>query len=215
LGWKIIISIILVIAIIFFFIQNTLTPIFFSLAEVEAVRIANKAVNEAVNEEIEISDCSNLVRYEFKYNQDGEIILVQPNIKYINSFTSKISLRIQRKLEEISKMEVSVPLAKILGIELLAGLGPDLSAKIIPVGFIQPPEIKDSFTTAGINQTRHKIYLKVVTRLKLIVPFHTKTIDVKADIPVNEVTILGRVPRVYIGLDGENFSGIISKDFAH
>ncbi|AZO95713.1 sporulation protein YunB [Iocasia frigidifontis] len=205
---KILIVFIILLLLFFIFLHNTITPIFFSLAEVEAVKIANSAINEAVDLGAEKVDYQDMIDYV--YNKSGDaIVLMQPNTKNINKFTSSISLRIQEKLAEASQETVSVPLAQIFGIELLAGFGPKLEARIIPAGFTEPPKIKDSFTSAGINQTRHKIYLDVAAQIKLIVPFKSHSVDIHADIPVTEVVILGKVPQVYVGIDGEGLSGIL------
>ena len=198
----------LLLVIVVVFIRNTINPIFFSLAKAEAVRIANRAINEAVDSEVESINYDDLITY--KVNKDGNIVLMQPNIREINRFSSKMSLKIQNKLEQIKNKEISIPLLKLLGIELIAGFGPYINAKIIPIGFLHPPEVRDSIETAGINQTRHKIYLRVDVKLKLIVPFSHRTTVVSADVPVIEVTILGEVPDVYVGLDNKGGSGIIN-----
>lgn len=208
-GRKITIITLLVISLVFIFIQSTLTPVFISQAEVEAVKIANRVINQVVSEESEHIRYEDLIRYVLNSNED--IILMQPNTTFINRFKSNISLKIESKLAEIEKISVKVPLFRILGIEMLAGFGPGLEAKIIPLGFTRPPVVNDSFTAAGINQTRHKIYLLVRVCLKLIVPFRSKLVEVESSVPVSEVTILGRVPHVYIGLEGEELSGIMNK----
>lgn len=205
---KILITFILFLLIAFFIFHKTITPIFFSIAEAEARKIANKAINQAVSEEAEAIEYGDMVKFTYNEKKDS-ILLMQPNIKYINNFTSEISLNIQRRLEKCSRKNVSVPLARIFGIEVLAGFGPELEARIVPLGFTEPPVVLDSFTSAGINQTRHKIYLKVMVQLKLIVPFSSRLINVTADVPVTEVVILGRVPNVYIGVEGEQLKGII------
>ncbi|MFW6022209.1 MAG: sporulation protein YunB [Halanaerobiaceae bacterium] len=208
-GSTIIIIFILFLLSVFYIIHNTITPVYFSLAEVKVQKIVNRAINEAVDEEVEMIKYQDII--EYVYNDQGEIVMMQPNIKYINLFTSNISMGIQERLENISREEVSVPLTSILGIDLLAAYGPDMNMKIVPSGFTVPPEIVDSFTSAGINQTRHKIYLNVKVKIKMIVPFNSKLTEVKADVPVTEVVILGRVPEVYVGMDQEGISGLFTK----
>lgn len=205
---KIILVFIIFLLLFFIFLHNTITPIFFSLAEVEAVKIANSAINEAVNLAAEKVDYQDMIDYVYNKNGDA-IVLMQPNTKNINKFTSNISLSIQESLAKASQKTVSVPLAQIFGIELLAGFGPKLEARIIPAGFTEPPKIRDSFSSAGINQTRHKIYLDVAAQIKLIVPFKSHNVDIHAEIPVTEVVILGEVPQIYVGMDGEGLAGII------
>lgn len=205
--WRILIVFALILFIVFFIIHKTITPIFFNLAEVEVQHIVNKVINEAVSREVEKVLYQDIVNYI--YNEQGEIVLIQPNIAYINRFTTQLSLAIQRELQGISREVVTVPFSRILGIDLLAAYGPELKMRIIPAGYTIPPRLVDSFTSAGINQTRHKIYLSLTAKVKLIVPFKSKSIDINADVPVTEVVILGRVPQVYVGMNQEGFTGIL------
>ncbi|MFI5358504.1 MAG: sporulation protein YunB [Halanaerobiales bacterium] len=205
--WRISIVFVLVLFLFFLLIHKTITPIFFNLAEVEVHNIVNEVINKAVGREVENLLYQDMVNYI--YNEQGEIVLIQPNIAFINRFTTNLSLAIQRELQGISRETVAVPMTRILGIDILAAYGPELKMRIIPAGYTVPPRLVDSFSTAGINQTRHKIYLSLTAKVKLIVPFKSRTIDVHADVPVTEVVILGRVPQVYVGMNQEGFTGIL------
>ena len=205
--WRILIAFVLLLLLLFFIIHRTITPVFFNLAEVEVQNIVNEVINQAVNREVEKLLYQDIVSYI--YNEQGEIVLIQPNIGYINKFTTQLSLAIQKELQGISRETVSVPISRILGIDLLAAYGPELKMRIIPAGYTVPPRLVDSFSSAGINQTRHKIYLTLSARVKLIVPFKSRSIDVQADVPVTEVVILGRVPQVYVGMNQESLGGIL------
>lgn len=118
------------------------------------------------------------IKYEdiinYVVSDEGYVVLMQPNINYINSFSSRVSLNIQKRLNKMNSNVVAIPLGRVLGIELLAGLGPKVKVKIIPVGFARPPVIRDTFESAGINQTRHKIYMEVNVKLKINCSFFRK-----------------------------------------
>ncbi|MFP4662020.1 MAG: sporulation protein YunB [Halanaerobiales bacterium] len=205
--WRVVLGFIILLLILFYCIHRTITPVFFNLAEVRVKNIANQAINQAVAKEVEDINYQDIINYV--YNEQGEIVLMQPDIKYINTFTTSMSLAIQKELEKVSREVVKVPLTRILGIDILAAYGPDLDMQIVPAGYTVPPEVCDSFSSAGINQTRHKIYLRVAADFKMIVPFSSKDVEVTAEVPVTEVVILGRVPNVYLGMDKEGLTGII------
>ncbi|MFW6381108.1 MAG: sporulation protein YunB [Bacillota bacterium] len=190
----------LVVLVLIMIFNHMFLAVFFELAEIKAVRLANRAINEAVRQEVEGIEYSDLIKYEV--NQEGHIVLMQPDIQRINRLISGISLNIQTRLEQVTRKNVGIPLFQILGMDLLAGFGPDLTARIIPVGFVTPPKLNDQLESAGINQTRHKIYLDFDLKLKLIVPFSRKVTEVQSQVPVIEVTIIGQVPEVYVGING-------------
>ncbi|MCT4564495.1 MAG: sporulation protein YunB [Maledivibacter sp.] len=58
-----------------------------------------------------------------------------------------------------------------------------------------------------MNQTRHKIYLSVNT----IVPFISKTIEVKSTVPIAETIIVGRVPDNYTNVPEKDFLNVVSR----
>ncbi|MFP4017147.1 MAG: sporulation protein YunB, partial [Halanaerobiales bacterium] len=180
--WRVVITFIILLLIIFYCVHRSITPAFFNLAEVKVKNIANQAINQAVAKEVENIDYQDIIKYV--YNEQGEVVLMQPDIKSINTFTTSMSLAIQQELEKVSREVVKIPLTRILGVDILAGYGPDLDMQIVPAGFTVPPEVNDSFSAAGINQTRHKIYLMVAVDFKMIVPFSSKNVEVIAEVPV-------------------------------
>ncbi|MFW5998182.1 MAG: sporulation protein YunB [Bacillota bacterium] len=191
------------------FIRNTVFPVIFSIAETQAIRRANKNINQVIEKEVDGIDYEQLISY--KTNNKGDIVLMQPDVRKINQISSKISLGIHNHWEEIDNIDIKVPVLKIIGFDILAGMGPNMTIKVIPVGFNNPPTMNDSFEEAGINQTRHKIYLEIDFALKLIVPFSSKITRLKAQVPVIEATIVGNVPEIYVGMDGEKSSGILDE----
>lgn len=54
------------------------------------------------------------------------------------------------------------------------------------------------FEHAGINQTRHRVYLIVNTEAKVIVPFNSSNMHVTTYLPVAETIIVGKIPENYI-----------------
>ncbi|MFW5787583.1 MAG: sporulation protein YunB [Halanaerobiales bacterium] len=206
---KVIIIIFCFIILLLLFCIRALYPAFFALARGEAIKVSNKAINKAVNRETDYLNYEDLITY--KCDNEGNIILMQPNTREINQLSSRISLNIQDRLEDQLSQSVNIPLGKLTGIDILAGFGPVFPVKIMFIGFTRPPDVVDSFQTAGINQTRHKIYLQTEVELSLIIPFSENEIFIHSDVPLVEVTILGRVPEVYVGFDGEKFNGIINE----
>ena len=193
------IIILIILITIILFINQILYPVFFAIAEAEAKQMVNEIINKAIEEELSEIEYEDLIKY--KCDNQGNIILLQQNTARINNFSSKIALNIQKSFKKINKIDVNVPMGKFLGIKLLAGYGPVFKAEIIPGGFVSTPDIIDEFQSAGINQTRHKLYLDLNLELFLSAPFSREKFLVNSKVPVVEVTILGRVPEIYLGLD--------------
>lgn len=197
----------LFLAITFAIIEFFLRPAFFAVAEARVKQVAIKSIQEAVNYTARNYTYQDLVMIE--KNQEGNIIMMQPNLAKINRFSSDVILAIEKKLEAVSQEEVYLPFAQVFGMSVLAGLGPRLKVRLLPLGFVDTPEIVDTFQTGGINQTRHELYLQVDVKFRVIVPMMAESIMVSSKVPINEVTLLGPVPEVYVGIDGGVMKGIL------
>ena len=71
-----------------------------------------------------------------------------------------------------------------------------------PLGALEIPEIearRAEFEACGINQTRHKVYLKVTASIRIVIPTGVKTTQVSANMLVAESIIVGGVPEGFVG----------------
>ena len=103
-----------------------------------------------------------------------------------------------RRLESVNSEEVSVPLGAALGLSLFAGSGPDIPVSIVPVGSVKT-EFATEFEASGINQTRHKVYLRLTANIRIVIPTGAKNTEVTANMLVAESIIVGGVPEGFVG----------------
>ena len=84
------------------------------------------------------------------------------------------------------------------GNKLLSGYGPYIRVKVIPVGTVTT-DFKTEFISAGINQTRHRVYLGVVCTMYVVAPLMSSEIVVNNSVTVAETVLIGDVPEFYGG----------------
>ena len=84
-------------------------------------------------------------------------------------------------------------------------LGPKVPVKIEPIGNVVT-SYESKFESAGINQTRHKIYLNISAKVRLKLPMNNDDIDVTTQIPVSDTIIVGKIPNTTIGFGEINSS---------
>lgn len=190
--------------------QSLLRPVFLAEAETRALQMATNAINQSVYQHAKTLKYDEMINYQT--NRQGDIILMQPNLQKVNEFISQVIETIQLRMQQISDEKIRIPIGHAFGLELLAGIGPRLNIKMIPLGLVKPPQIEDSFETAGINQTRHKIYLVIEGEVQLVVPFIQEKIQITTKVPVTEVTILGKVPDIYVGVEGGVLGEVLQKN---
>ena len=86
----------------------------------------------------------------------------------------------------------NIRLPRVL-LSLLAGAGPGIAVQILPVGSVQAAFSTD-FTTAGINQTRHRISLVLTANVQIVIPTGAKNVQASTQMAMAESIIVGQVP---------------------
>lgn len=184
----------------FFYLERSLRPSIISIAIVRADVIATRAINQAIIDKIgEEMEYEELI--ELDKDEQGRIVMAQLNSMHVNRLMSETTLATQEALTELEKEEpMSIPLGEAMDNYLLATYGPGIPVRLIPLGRVNT-RLEDSFKDAGINQVRHKIYLKVDTEVHIIVPFVSKPIEVVTSVPLADTVYQGEVPDTVVDLN--------------
>ncbi|AGB41964.1 sporulation protein YunB [Halobacteroides halobius DSM 5150] len=202
--WGLVVVIILAISTIVM-IEMTLQPILNRVTTADVTGMLSAVINKSANQVMYDVNYNQLVNV--KTNDEGYIVLMQPNLQQINNLASDITLNIQKRLEEVKKRVIEIPVSQVFGIEILSKFSPTFDVHVIPYGAVKTNVI-DEFEAVGINQTKHRIYLHVTTQARVVVPAISTKIKVSTDIPLSEAVISGEVPRTYVGIKG----GLLEKD---
>ena len=118
---------------------------------------------------------------EFNYDEmiiidkdnEGNINMIRANTVKLNYLTSRLSIRCNEELQKMGEVGVEVPLGWMTDNSAFYEFGPDINVKIDPIGNMKV-SYESKFESAGINQTRHKIYLNVEARVRMKIPLHSK-----------------------------------------
>lgn len=189
-----------IIAIIFYivfnFIENQLSPIIIAIAEAEARIMATETVNKSVKEKI-----SKNVQYKdlisIHKDTSGQITLIQINTVEINRLESETALEVVKVLREVTMKGIEIPLGSATGSKILANYGPIVKVSLLPAGTADVNTV-EAFEEAGINQTRHRIFLEIAASIQIVQPLLSSTITVKTDVPLAETIIIGNVPQAIL-----------------
>ncbi len=191
----------------FIYIDNKLRPTITLIAETKAEELANKSINKAVSNVVD-----NNIKYEdlisVKTGENGKITMMQANSVLMNEIASEVALEIQDEMKKIKTTSTYIPIGTALGSPLLAKYGPKIKVSIEPIGNVYV-DFGTDFESSGINQTRHRIYLKAKTEVKVVVPLTTSTKEVKTQIPICETIIVGDVPQSYVNVPEKDMMNVI------
>lgn len=180
----------------FLSLELSLRGTFAELAKAQASWAVNEAIHQAVLEQVAADvSYSDLVRVE---KNDQGVMLLQANTARVAQVTSEATLKIQKALSEIKEKKLGIPLGQILGSDLLAAYGPKITFTVIPIGTVKTG-LADSFTSAGINQTRHRIFLQVDAWAEILVPLLKTEVEIQTTVPLADAVIVGPVPDMVFG----------------
>lgn len=183
-----------------------LKPILTSLATTRVSNTVNGIVGAAVNETIYSGDVDYDRLISFEKDNEGRITAVKSNMAEFNRLQSAILVEILTKLSEVSTKDISVPIGTLTGSPLLAGRGPLIRVRMQSVGS-SSARFENAFTSAGINQTKHQIYLVVDVYVSILLPGFSTVTKVSSSYAVAETVIVGSVPDNYTYFsNGENMA---------
>lgn len=198
----VIISILMLISIVLYMFDKKVFPYVLQKSETmvkaKAVDVISEVSMEVFNKEFKYDDVIKIDK-----DAEGNINLIRADTIKLNKLSSEIALECNEKLQKMGDVGVDVPMGWITERSVFYDLGPDINVKVKPIGNISI-DYDSKFESAGINQTRHKIYLNVKAMVRTVVPLHSQDVEVTCEIPVAETIIVGKIPETALDFKGTN-----------
>ena len=180
-------------------IDDAIRPTILSLSEARLRAIAVKSMNEAVRETVgsgvTYTDLINIQK-----DKEGNITLISANAVLMNNLAANTAIAAQDKILNIGEQGIKIPIGTILGGQLMSGRGPAVVVKVEPVGSVTT-DFMTEFEAAGINQTRHKIYLVLNASIRILIGSSSQTVEISSQVLISETIIIGDVPQSYVEVD--------------
>ncbi len=133
--------------------------------EIHAMNSIDKAVLEVL-ESTPVDYNSIIIK---NTGENGVVNSLQTNTLEVNKLKSRLSMEITENIRKEQKTRVGIPAGAFTGLVLLSNIGPDIYVNLSLGGSVTTT-IKSEFTSAGINQTIHRVYLEVDADVSLTCP---------------------------------------------
>lgn len=182
--------------ILFDVITKKVEPALMAMCTLEAQNIGILVSNEAIGNVMDNVVYEDLVILEKDSN--GKLLALRANVTKMTELDTKISDEIQLLYGKMGNSFVKIPLGNFTGNSLLAGLGPNIKVKIVHFGTVTA-DFKSEFTSTGINQVRHRIYLEIETKVSIVAPLMTEEAEVVTSVNIAETILIGDVPESFYG----------------
>lgn len=193
---------------VFFFVVLFVTfearvrPVINAVARSKAQNLAVRTISEVVNETMAKTPVTYSDLVTFQKNKNDNITAVTSNVVEINKLKSSLTSEIEKRISETEVMTSKIPMGSLFNQSILSGLGPNITVKMIPLGYTSI-DIKNEFSAAGINQTRHEIILEVSCNMSVLLPVTSQSTQITTQVPLAETIIVGTVPNTFTSVTGQ------------
>ena len=194
---------------LYIMVDSMFKPVLIEVAEIKVREMVAYAVNEAVLEKLE-EDFQDGEFLDIEVDGSGKVSMINANSVYMNQFAAELTEFVHDKIMALESERVMVPLGSIFGSEIMSQIGPEISVKVRSIGAAKV-NFYTEFESSGINQTKYKVYIEAISRVKPIIPFSTEEMELSNSVLIAETIVVGDVPKTYVNLPGgEGASGIVN-----
>ena len=173
-------------------------PILIELAESAVTDVVVFAVNDVIDDTLAEGDLNYEKLVTLEKDESGNITALVTNMAMINSLQTKISNGVTESVKDKVMTTLEIPMGNIIGGPLFSGRGPMIPVRILSITDVRT-KFSNSFLSAGINQTRHKIMLEITVDIDMLVPGCTTSTVVTIETAIAETVLVGQVPNIYAG----------------
>lgn len=129
-------------------------------------------------------------------DENGSVTAISANVPAVNLLASQVLSRAVAETEQ-ENIVVDIPLANLFGSALFMNRGPSIPVHVAVLGSSRAG-FRSEMTAAGINQTRHQLFLDLDVQLSFLMPWRDMDTSVQTQILVSETVIVGKVPESYM-----------------
>lgn len=181
---------------LYLYAKNIATPVIVANTETQignfATRSINYAIADTMNQSVSYGELVNVIK-----DENDNVSLIEANSVRINVLSKTMSKVVMNNFLEFAKNPIKIALGSFTGISILAGSGPTIAYKVNPYGEVFCYFTSD-FSSAGINQTHHKIYLNISIKVNVVMPLRKLVINSSSEVLLCETLIVGKIPEVYL-----------------
>ncbi len=175
----------------------------YQFAKSSAAWTAEKTANETVAQVLlqHADVCRSLI--EVSYNNDNILSGVQLDAAGINAVKTAASVAIMDALEGMSTLTVQMPLATLLRLDWMSGLGPRVAVPLSVAGSVFTT-VTSSLEEVGMNQSSYRVNIHIKIGLWIVTPAGYADVTVETDFPMAEAVLLGEVPENFTQVYGDS-----------
>lgn len=168
------------------------------IAQIKSESYAEKTINDSVGE------CLDKCDYEFveKNYSNNKIVSIELKSAEVNNFKHMLMETISENLNDKKNQSFEINLGAVFSSNLLSSVGPSIHIYFQKEGSVNLDILSD-FSSAGINQTIHRVYVTVDLDILAVTPSGNFLFPYSTEYVLSETVIIGDTPQMYAGISKE------------
>ena len=192
-----IVCVFLILATLFVLLDIPIRPVVRENAKYIVKNEVTLMINECVADYLQENNIAYTDLITVSLNDKKEVTAVGTNTIAVNKLKTDITNAIANELKDSRGEKIRVSLGNLFDSYVLDYIGIEFQVKLTDYGFIET-DILSSFKSSGINQTIHRINLKIKVEINVNIGTLYQTETVETEILLAETIMLGNVPEMYI-----------------
>ena len=192
-----IVCVFLILATLFVLLDIPIRPVVRENAKYIVKNEVTLMINECVADYLQENNIAYTDLITVSLNDKKEVTAVGTNTIAVNKLKTDITNAIANELKDSRGEKIRVSLGNLFDSYVLDYIGIEFQVKLTDYGFIET-DILSSFKSSGINQTIHRINLKIKVEINVNIGTLYQTETVETEILLAETVLLGNVPEFYM-----------------
>lgn len=177
---------------------QVIEPVLLNFTRSNAYTLAMKSTEEAIRQNLDNITYDSIVSEIL--DENGKIMGLRTNTKELNRISNSIAIDIENNIANIDSGNLRIPIGLFFNAGILSGAGIRVNIKTAPIGDTKIDCISQ-FDSVGINQTRHRIILKIKTCFTIISPIYVNDQFYEKEVVMAETILNGEIPNTYYNLN--------------
>ena len=184
-------------------LNGKLRPVLETTATSKATNLMVQAIDIAVDNCLQENNMGYRDFVTLETDAAGKVSSITTNTAANSRFKRQVVEAVIRQLGTMDSEALGIPLGTLTEQPLLFGAGPRVRVKVDSVGEVTA-DYSNTFTSAGVNQTLHRVCLDITATVYLFLPGEILPVSVSSSVCVAETVIVGETPDTYLNMEKGN-----------
>ncbi len=141
--------------------------------------------------------------FVIKEDEKGSVQLIQADTAMLNRKIATLTVALQEKYNSMTPEKVEIPIGTIFGSPILSQADNSILIRVLPLS-VSSCDFETAFESQGINQTKHQIFVRIETEVRVLQPFSHENFKITTRMLLSELVIVGEVPENYVSVPKED-----------